>query len=154
MPAGEVTLTATTTKEAKNDTTYKVEHYKETLDGTYELAETEELTGTTGEEVTAVAKTYEGFTEDTEKEERVAEGSIVGDGSLVLKLFYKRNEYNLNLNKDENIESVTGAGTYKYGVTVSINATLKEEAGYEIRWNKWVSSDASLVAENENKMQQ
>ena len=25
MPAGEVTLTATTTKEAKNDTTYKVD---------------------------------------------------------------------------------------------------------------------------------
>ena len=151
MPTGELTLTATTTKESKTDTVYKVEHYKEKLDGSYELAETENLTGETDSKATATVKEYTGFTEDTENEERVAEGIIAGDGSLVLKLFYKRNEYTLTLEKDENIESVTGAGTYKYGATVSINATLKEEVGYEIRWNKWTSSNTELLSDQADK---
>ena len=154
MPAGEVTLTATTTKEAKADTAYKVEHYKEKLDGSYELAETENLTGTTGEKVTAKAKTpeeYKGFTEDTSNKDRIAEGTIAGDGSLTLKLYYTRNQYTLTLNKDENVENVTGAGTYKYGATVSINATLKEEAGYDIRWNKWVSANTEIISDKEEQ---
>jgi hypothetical protein len=154
MSAGEVTLTATTTKEAKADTAYKVEHYKEKLDGSYELAETENLTGTTGEKVTAKAKTpeeYKGFTEDTSNKDRIAEGTIAEDGSLVLRLYYTRNQYTLTLNKDENIEDVTGAGTYKYGATVSINATLKEEAGYDIRWNKWVSANTEIISDKEEQ---
>ena len=154
MSAGEVTLTATTTKEAKADTAYKVEHYKEKLDGSYELAETENLTGTTGEKVTAKAKTpeeYKGFTEDTSNKDRIAEGTIAGDGSLTLKLYYTRNQYTLTLNKDENVENVTGAGTYKYGATVSINATLKEEAGYDIRWNKWVSANTEIISDKEEQ---
>ena len=154
MPVGEVTLTATTTKEAKTDTAYKVEHYKEKLDGSYELAETENLTGTTGEKVTAKAKTpeeYKGFTEDTSNKDRIAEGTIAGDGSLTLKLYYTRNQYTLTLNKDENVENVTGAGTYKYGATVSINATLKEEAGYDIRWNKWVSANTEIISDKEEQ---
>ena len=154
MPAGEVILTATTTKEAKVDTAYKVEHYKEKLDGSYELAETENLTGTTGEKVTAKAKTpeeYKGFTEDASNKDRIAEGTIAGDGSLTLKLYYTRNQYTLILNKDENVENVTGAGTYKYGATVSINATLKEEAGYDIRWNKWVSANTEVMSDKEEQ---
>ena len=154
MPAGEVILTATTTKEAKIDTAYKVEHYKEELDGSYELAETENLTGTTGEKVTAKAKTpeeYKGFTEDASNKDRIAEGTIAGDGSLTLKLYYTRNQYTLTLNKDENVENVTGAGTYKYGATVSINATLKEEAGYDIRWNKWVSANTEVMSDKEEQ---
>ena len=47
------------TKEAKADTAYKVEYYKEKLDGSYELAETENLTGSTGTKVVAKAKTPE-----------------------------------------------------------------------------------------------
>ena len=154
MPAGNITLTATTTKEAKANTAYKVEHYKEKLDGSYELAETENLTGTTGEKVTAKAKTpeeYKGFTEDASNKDRIAEGTIAGDGSLTLKLYYTRNQYTLTLNKDENVENVTGAGTYKYGATVSINATLKEEAGYDIKWNKWVSANTEIISDKEEQ---
>ena len=40
---------------------YKVEHYKETIEGAYELSETEELVGKIGEEVRATAKEYTGF---------------------------------------------------------------------------------------------
>ena len=149
-----VTKTIKINKDQKTDTAYKVEHYKEKLDGSYELAETENLTGTTGEKVTAKAKTpeeYKGFTEDASNKDRIAEGTIAGDGSLTLKLYYTRNQYTLTLNKDENVENVTGAGTYKYGATVSINATLKEEAGYDIRWNKWVSANTEIISDKEEQ---
>ena len=149
-----VTKTIKINKDQKTDTAYKVEHYKEKLDGSYELAETENLTGTTGEKVTAKAKTpeeYKGFTEDASNKDRIAEGTIAGDGSLTLKLYYTRNQYTLILNKDENVENVTGAGTYKYGATVSINATLKEEAGYDIRWNKWVSANTEIISDKEEQ---
>ena len=149
-----VTKTIKINKDQKTDTAYKVEHYKEKLDGSYELAETENLTGTTGEKVTAKAKTpeeYKGFTEDASNKDRIAEGTITGDGSLTLKLYYTRNQYTLTLNKDENVENVTGAGTYKYGATVSINATLKEEAGYDIRWNKWVSANTEVMSDKEEQ---
>lgn len=46
------------------DTPYKVEHYKQNLDGTYVKADTDELTGTTDTRATAVAKSYTGFTVD------------------------------------------------------------------------------------------
>ncbi len=130
---------------------YKVEHYKEKLDGSYELAETENFKGITRSKVIANAKEYIGFTEDKNNSQRIAEGIVARDGSLTLKLYYTRNEYTLTLNKDENIENVIGAGTYKYGATVSINATLKEEEGYKITWNKWVSEDQEIIADKEDQ---
>ena len=80
--------------EARNDTPYKVEHYQEQLDGTYELKETENLTGTTDTTATAVPKDdYTGFTYDETVKGTVKTGTIAGDGSLVLKLYYTRNSY-------------------------------------------------------------
>ena len=75
------------------DTPYKVEHYKQKLDGTYVKADTDELTGTTDTRATAVAKSYTGFTVDKTVEGTVESGIIAGDGSLVLKLYYTRNSY-------------------------------------------------------------
>ena len=146
-----------TYRAVANKSKYKVEHYKEKLDGTYELAETEELAETTGKEVTATKKEYTGFSEDTENEERKVSGIVSGDGSLTLKLFYKRNQYTVTLTKDENIERVSLNGenietkNYKYGESVSINAELKEEAGYNITFNKWVSSNTILIEDQINK---
>lgn len=124
---------------------YKVEHYKETLDGKYELADTDELNGLSGSTVEATARTYEGFTEDEHNINRVATGTIQKDGSLVLKLYYNRNSYTLTLEKDENIESVTGAGTYKYGAEVEISANLKQEEGYTYSWDKWETKTPELL---------
>ena len=77
---------------------YKVEHYKEKLDGSYELAETENFKGITRSKVIANAKEYIGFTEDKNNSQRIAEGIVARDGSLTLKLYYTRNEYTLTLN--------------------------------------------------------
>ena len=146
-----VTKTIKINKDQKTNASYKVEYYKEKLDESYELVETEELDGKIGATITAQAKEYAGFTEDINNKNRIAEGTIAEDGSLVLRLYYTRNQYTLTLNKDENIENVTGAGTYKYGATVSINATLKEEAGYDIRWNKWVSANTEIISDKEEQ---
>ena len=62
MPASNVTLTAQWT--ANTDTAYTVQHYQQNAnDSGYTLADTDNLTGTTGATATAAAKTYTNFTE-------------------------------------------------------------------------------------------
>ena len=75
---------------------YTVEHYQQNLAGDgYDLVEvdTEHLTGETDTTATANPKAYTGFTFDGTVEGTVASGNIAGDGSLVLKLYYTRNSY-------------------------------------------------------------
>ncbi len=88
--SGDVVLWAKWLQEGSNEAAYKVEHYKETaLDSnTYTLAESETLIGRIGAEVSAQAKTYEGYEENTVHGERKASGQVLEDGSLVLKLYY------------------------------------------------------------------
>ena len=74
---------------AKTDVEYKVEHYVEKTDGTYELEKTETKKGTTATTATAEAITKEHYTLDEKAEGTVKTGEIKGDGSLVLKLYYK-----------------------------------------------------------------
>ena len=103
------------------DTPYKVEHYKQKLDGTYVKADTDELTGTTDTRATAVAKSYTGFTVDKTVEGTVESGIIAGNGSLVLKLYYTRNSYiissDLRINGgDANLaDGKTYPWSYRYG---------------------------------------
>lgn len=103
------------------DTPYKVEHYKQKLDGTYVKADTDELTGTTDTRATAVAKSYTGFTVDKTVEGTVESGIIAGDGSLVLKLYYTRNSYiissDLRINGNTTVKETGKAHswTHRYG---------------------------------------
>lgn len=103
------------------DTPYKVEHYKQKLDGTYVKADTDELTGTTDTRATAVAKSYTGFTVDKTVEGTVESGIIAGNGSLVLKLYYTRNSYiissDLRINGNTTVKETGKAHswTHRYG---------------------------------------
>jgi 3-hydroxymyristoyl/3-hydroxydecanoyl-(acyl carrier protein) dehydratase len=72
---------------AGDKTAYTVKHYKVT-NGTPDLADTDELKGTTNTTATAEAKNYTGYTVDKSYEGTVASGTIAGDGSLVLILYY------------------------------------------------------------------
>ena len=93
----DITLYAKWT--AQSNIAYKVEHYQQDVTGTtYTLADTDNLTGTTGETVTATPKTYTGFTENTTHPDRVPSGTVLADGSLVLKLYYDRNTYTVSFN--------------------------------------------------------
>ena len=91
MPAKDVAISGSWT--ANTTTGYKVQHYLQDLEGEgYTLKETESLTGTTDTTATAVSKTYEGFTFDENNTNNVLSGNIAGDGSLILKVYYSREE--------------------------------------------------------------
>lgn len=92
LTAYDNTFTAQWT--AKTDTPYKVEHYKMNLDGTtYTLADTDNFKGTTDTSVTPAVKTYEGFTSPSTQT-----AVIKGDGTTIIKYYYIRNKYTLDLN--------------------------------------------------------
>ena len=92
---GDKTIYAKWEKKEIEDVKYKVEHYKENQEGDYTLATTEEKTGTVGKEVQATAKNFTGFQENTTHKDRIATGTIEEDGSLVLKLYYDKLNYNV-----------------------------------------------------------
>ena len=151
MKAGTTTYYAKWT--ARTDTAYTVEHYLQDLDGEgYTLTETEPKTGTTGTEVTAEPKSYTGFTFDNSVEGTVQTGTIAGDGSLVLRLYYTRNSYKVTYTYEgtapEGASELPEEATYKYGASVEVagNATAP---GYT--FSGWDSDDVE-IAENEFTM--
>ncbi len=129
MPAKNLTIKAKW--QAATDTPYKVEHYKQKLDGTYnkKASETETFTGTTNEEVTPEVKTYKGFISPVTKTVK-----IKADGTRVVKYYYERNSYTLTWD----FAGGTADGTYttgsvKYGE--AITAPVPERTGYT--FNGW-----------------
>lgn len=81
-------MTTTGDGEVTTKSTYKVEHYLSDGKGNYNLFNTEKKSGKIGNEVTAVAITYQGYKFNPEVEGTVQSGVIAEDGSLVLKLYY------------------------------------------------------------------
>ncbi len=130
---GTKDATVTVTYTPNKDTAYKVEHYKQNESG-YVLAETENLTGTTDTTVTAIPKTYTGYTENTKHAERKANGTILGNGSLVLKLYYDRNTttaYKVEHYKQTESGYVLAETENLTGTTdITVTATPKTYAGY------------------------
>ena len=87
-------LSVTAVYTPNTDTAYTVQHYRQDVTGDgYTLFETQNLTGTTDTTASAEEKTFTGFHGNTEHAYRRASGNIEPDGSLVLKLYYDRNEY-------------------------------------------------------------
>lgn len=106
------------------NTAYKVEHYKQNINNNnYTLYETDDLEGTTDTLTSGSVKTYVGFTSP----ETITQVNIDGDGSTVIKLYYTRNSYSVNLSKNiEKAGSVSGSGSYKYEKEATITATTNE----------------------------
>lgn len=142
--AVEHTIIVTLTETAPT-ASYKVEHYKEKVDGTFPATadETEEnLTGSTGTTATATPKTYPGFACDESVEGTIKSGIIAADGSLVLKLYYTRNSYTVTYT-----DGVDGAEVFAddehnnvaYGSTIpAFKDGTPTRAGYN--FNGWTSS--------------
>ena len=108
---GSVSLTAQWTP--RNDTAYTVEHYLMDTSGAYaeEATYTDDKTGTTDATVVFadVKNTYTGFTYDADLSG--VSDTIKNDGTLVIKLFYSRNQYTV---------------TFVNGID---NSTMKEQTG-------------------------
>ena len=148
MPANDVTATGYFV--ARTDTAYQVQHYKQNLeDDGFTLAETEELTGKTDTIATANPKTYTGFTLDRTVEGTVASGNIAGDGSLVLKLYYTRNSYEVSYAYTGTVPADASAlpekAAVKYGasVTVAEAATAKGHT-----FSGWSTGDFTMPAQD------
>lgn len=71
-------------------TTYKIEHYRESLAGNYELFETTNHRGETDDTAQAEYKDYLGFVPNTNHPSTVSSGVILGNGNLVLRIYYAR----------------------------------------------------------------
>lgn len=97
----------------------------------------EEKEGISGQNVTPLVSLYTGF--NSPKAQTV---TIKSDGSTVVNYYYTRKSYTITLNKGSGISSVSGAGSYQYGESVTINAAVS--SGYT--WNKW-SGDYSTTTQ-------
>ena len=76
-------------------TQYTVIHWQENADDDdYSFAESETKYGTTGAQTSAAAKSYTGFTLNTDDKPLVQE-TIAGDGSTIVNVYYKRNVYDV-----------------------------------------------------------
>ena len=131
--------------KANTDTRYKVEHKKQniTLDG-YDLADTDNLTGTTGATITPSVRNYEGFTSPDP-----VEATIKADGSLVVTYNYTRNTYEFVIEDTEDVISSKPSGNYPYGTEVELEA--KEKPGYTFDgWNDGNTDNPRTITIGDN----
>ncbi|MCR4615359.1 MAG: InlB B-repeat-containing protein, partial [Clostridiales bacterium] len=128
------------------DTAYTVYHYQQKTDGTYPTAATatENKTGTTATTATASAKSYTGFTCDTSINGTVSSGTIAADGSLVLKLYYKRNTYSVKYNKNDSAATGTMSNSsHTYGVAKNLSSLGFSKTGWHFLG--WATTAAGNV---------
>ena len=125
---------------------YRVEYYQQNLkDDNYSIVADDTLTpsGTVGDTATAEIKEYEGFTYNESRSN--SSGIIAEDGTLVLKLYYDRNEYTVTYEYEGTVPAgapeVPGEQTYKYGETVEL-AKMPDVTDY--RFSGWYSEDVAL----------
>ena len=125
---------------------YRVEYYQQNLkDDNYSIVADDTLTpsGTVGDTATAEIKEYEGFTYNENRSN--SSGIIAEDGTLVLKLYYDRNEYTVTYEYEGTVPAgapeVPGEQTYKYGETVEL-AKMPDVTDY--RFSGWYSENVAL----------
>ena len=126
---------------AAGDTAYTVNTYVMGTDGTYGDPTSEKLTGTTGSTATYAPEAREGF---TVADESVLSGTIAADGSLVLKVYFARNQYKLTVDGAES--------EVYYGAALDIATPAAREGYTFIGWNVDVpatmpASDLTLVSQ-------
>ena len=125
------------------DTKYTVNVYNMDTTGNYGAAETKTLYGTTGAQVTADTTAADGFTFD-ESAANVVSGTVTADGSLVLKVYFARNQYKLTVDGAES--------EVYYGAALDIATPAAREGYTFIGWNVDVpatmpASDLTLVSQ-------
>ena len=123
---------------ANADTKYTVEFYYQNVDGTYTLNHSDERTATTDTEVSVTAddkaaKENNKYVFDENNTNNVLSGNVAGDGSLVLKLYFKLNtasytiHHYLNGTTVKVAEDETGTMTIGTEITAHRRTTLDEK---------------------------
>ena len=132
----------------KTDTSYKVEYYQENAeDSNYSIYETEYESGTTDTIANAVIKNYTYYTYDSNNAQNVVSGNIERDGSLVLKVYYKRVVHTVEF--DTNGGSAVNNIEKKHGAKLlfaELPSTAKTPAEF-LGW--YTEKDAGELIEND-----
>ena len=132
LTEGSIDLYAIWTENT--DTPYVVYHMKQQINGSYEQADKDELTGTTGASITPAVKNYEGFTAPS-----TTTTTISRLGNTEVTYQYTRNQYNLTIVHPEYVET-DKSGKYYYGEDITVKAINR--AGYT--FNGWSNGDTTL----------
>lgn len=127
---------------------YIVNHWQQNVNGNvdihdnsnYTLKDTEELSATTGMNITPERKDYIGFTAPAGQNV-----TISADGTTQVNYYYTRNKYNVALTKDDGINSTNGEGTYYYEQVVTIDAEVNED----YIWQNWTGTATLENKQNE-----
>lgn len=115
---------------------YKVETYEMDVNGAYGAATVKTVPATTGEAVSVTPDAREGFTVDNENS--ILSGTVAADSSLVLKVYYSRNQYKLSV---DGVES-----DVYFGAALEIADPAPREGYTFTGWN--VEVPATMPAEN------
>ena len=110
---------------------YTVKHFQQNVAGTGYVEVTgdrQTIASHAHAEVKPAVKSYTGFTSPA-----VQTVTVNGDGSTVVEYKYDRISYSVTVNKGTGISAVSGGGSYKYGASVTIGATVSTD--YE--WLNW-----------------
>ena len=130
VPAKDITVYAKWT--TNNDTPYRVEHYTEKTDGSYELRDTDNLFGTSDSEVTPNTKTYFGF---FAPEKQTV--TLSADGSRVVKYYYIRGYI---------VTFVTNGGVTMEAQTLRYQQTLPQATRTGYTFGGWYTDVALSTA--------
>ena len=126
---GSLVLTIYYKRLPPEEASYTVRYYFENETGFIENTQmTQTLTGKIGASVNIGQKTVEGYQFDAENENNVLSGTIVADGSLVLKAYYKRavtligtaEEFWAIYDSEESL-----AGNYKLTADITLKVTVE-----------------------------
>lgn len=122
------------------EVSYKVETYVMDVNGAYGTADVKVVPATTGAAVSVDPEAREGFTVAADS---VLSGTVAADGSLVLKVYYSRNQYKLTVDGAESM--------VYYGAELNIAEPTKDHYTFA-GWNVEVpatmpASDLTLVSQ-------
>ena len=139
-PASFDSITASTTLYAKwtarTETKYTVIHFWENAnDDGYSFKESETKTGATGDKTNAGAKSYQGFTAQT-----ITQQDIKGDGSTIVSVKYKRNEYSVKFYTNSSLFSDSTEYT-ALRITAKYGASIGDKWPTHKNSNTWATSD-------------
>ncbi len=131
----KTTLYAHWLPESDRQTEYIVEHYLQDVNGdSYTKNDTQVLTGTTGETVKATPYSYTGFSENTAHTNRTAEGILPDSGTLVLKLYYDRDTYEIRFDLNGASGTAPATQTVRYGAFVEYPAPPSRKGYTFLAW--------------------
>ncbi len=120
VPGGSVGNRSYTAMWSANTVSYIIETHTMGVNGNSDTVSTETKTAKTDETITLTPAAKTGFHVD--EEQSVLSGTVPAEGTLVLKVYYARNAYELQVVAGKGIESVANGGSYLYGQRLNMSA--------------------------------